>query len=272
MTRYSTINKPQWAIYYFTKASYSGCRRFSESNHVLSFTDIVYPSVWLFCWGSSHRTDISLLSLFSALIKHHVGFNFFFFYVFRLVLTAQLTSAVQAKKLRRAVRSNLKLATRVFLSIANPRSGVAHLGMFVYQWRFGNWFACKDSSLTLVGTLKSFNTQATVIRKQAAVFLGNPATSFTLLNVHPTHITVSWKLVDEMAYFKWQLHFIIFPITAFGVASSVTRKTQFHYAEAIDVCGHASRWGDLKLGAHHFLFLFFFIHLCTFRGRVISMF
>lgn len=56
--------------------------------------------------------------------------------------------------------------------------------------------------------------------------------SFTSLTVHCT-IMVSSKLLMKWHIFKWQLHFIIFPVTAPGVASGVTRKTQFHYTEAI---------------------------------------
>lgn len=105
---------------------------------------------------------------------------------------------------------------------------------------------CKDSFLTFVVILRSFNIHMRATqthrhwhthtrpdnKKQAAVFLGNPAMSFTLLAVHST-IMVSWKLLMKWHIFKWQLHFIIFPITASGVASSVTRKTQFHYTVAI---------------------------------------
>lgn len=45
MTRQHAINKLQRIIYYHTKASYSWCCSFSESNHVLSFSDIVNLSM-----------------------------------------------------------------------------------------------------------------------------------------------------------------------------------------------------------------------------------
>lgn len=77
--------------------------------------------------------------------------------------------------------------------------------------------------------------------------------SFTSLTVHCT-IMVSSKLLMKWHIFKWQLHFIIFPVTAPGVASGVTRKTQFHYTEAIwHSVSRLQMKVDLKFGADEFL-------------------